>query len=100
MVRKAMRVTYIKKLVALALMLVLAGGALRAVPPEKTHGLDLAGMDKSVDPGDDFFAYTNGDWMKSTKIPEDRSSYGVFDELAEEANRQTSDLIKRSEEHT
>ncbi|HEY0377884.1 MAG TPA: M13 family metallopeptidase [Pyrinomonadaceae bacterium] len=91
-----MRVTYIKKLVSLALMLVLAGSALYAVPPENTHGLDVAGMDKSVHPGDDFFAYANGDWLKATKIPEDRSSYGVFDALAEEANRQTSDLIKEA----
>ncbi len=92
-----MRVTYIKQSVALALVFLLAGSMLRAVPTaDKAHGLDLAGMDKSVNPGDDFFAYANGDWMKATKIPEDRSSYGVFDELAEEANKQTSDLIKEA----
>ncbi|HJU54485.1 MAG TPA: M13 family metallopeptidase N-terminal domain-containing protein, partial [Pyrinomonadaceae bacterium] len=99
MARKTMRATYIKKLVSLALVLLLAGSILRAVPFENAdskHGLDLAGMDKQVNPGDDFFSYTNGDWIKATKIPEDRSSYGVFDEVAEQVNRETSDLIKEA----
>ena len=41
-------------------------------------GIDLAGMDRSVKPGDDFFAYVNGNWAKTTPIPADRSSYGAF----------------------
>src|SRR5689334_3090625 len=60
---------------------------------DNAHGLDLAGMDKTVKPGDDFFGYANGNWMKSTSIPNDRSSYGVFDMLAEEASKRTADLI-------
>ena len=39
-------------------------------------GLDLAGIDPSVAPGDDFFAYANGTWLKTTEIPPDRASYG------------------------
>jgi putative endopeptidase len=35
-------------------------------------------MDRSVRPGDDFFAYVNGDWARRTAIPADRSSYGVL----------------------
>jgi putative endopeptidase len=98
MVRKDMRVTYLK-IVSLALVLMLAGSIPQALPLrdiDKPHGLDLAGMDKSVNPGDDFFGYTNGEWMKKTPIPNDRSSYGVFDILAEEANRRTSDLIREA----
>ena len=34
-------------------------------------------MDKSVAPGDDFNAYTNGGWIKATPIPADKSSYGA-----------------------
>jgi putative endopeptidase len=37
-------------------------------------GLDLAAMDKSVKPGDDFFLYANGTWFKNTQIPADRSN--------------------------
>ena len=39
-------------------------------------GIDLAAMDKAVKPGDDFYAYANGTWMKTTEIPADRSSVG------------------------
>ena len=41
-------------------------------------GIDLKAMDKSVKPGDDFYAYANGNWVKNTEIPADRSSVGGF----------------------
>lgn len=93
-----MRVTYLK-IISLTLVLLLAAnipGAALLAGVDTTHGLDVAGMDRSVNPGDDFFGYTNGEWMKTTSIPDDRSSYGVFDMLAEEANRRTADLIKEA----
>lgn len=65
-------------------------------PAPKPHGLDLAGMDRSVDAGDDFFAYANGQWVKSTVIPADRSNWGVFAMLAEEANKRTVGLIQQA----
>ena len=41
-------------------------------------GIDLAGIDRSIAPGADFFAYANGTWMKTTEIPPDRAGYGVY----------------------
>ena len=41
-------------------------------------GIDLAGMDKNVKPGDNFDDYANGAWRAKTEIPADRSSTGVF----------------------
>ncbi|HXM00846.1 MAG TPA: M13 family metallopeptidase [Rhizomicrobium sp.] len=49
-----------------------------AVPP---WGVALSYMDKSVRPGDDFFLYANGSWMKTDVIPADRSYSGVNLEL-------------------
>jgi predicted metalloendopeptidase len=49
-----------------------------AQAPVSASGIDLAAMDKSVKPGDDFFAYANGAWVKKTEIPADRSSVGGF----------------------
>ncbi len=46
-----------------------------------TWGVDLAGMDQSVKPGDDFFEYVNGGWLKTAVIPADRSSTGSFQNL-------------------
>ncbi|HXI19685.1 MAG TPA: M13 family metallopeptidase, partial [Gemmatimonadales bacterium] len=56
--------------------------ALTLVPPLRAQdsipGLDAAGMDRSVRPGDDFYRYANGTWLKDTPIPADRSSIGSF----------------------
>ena len=59
-------------------------------PQIGTWGFDIAGMDKSVKPGVDFYDYANGGWMKTTQIPADRASYGMFtvlDDLSRERSR-------------
>jgi putative endopeptidase len=67
--------------------------ALAAAAARSASGIDLAGVDRSVAPGDDFFAYANGAWIKSTEIPPDRSTYGVSAVLTELTSRRTADLI-------
>ncbi|MGN6850390.1 MAG: M13 family metallopeptidase [Sphingomicrobium sp.] len=62
-------------------------------------GIDLAWMDKSVVPGDDFFSYANGTWVKNTAIPADRSRIGGFfiaDQLREKNTRALFDSILKS----
>jgi putative endopeptidase len=44
-------------------------------------GVDLTSLDKVVKPGDDFFLYVNGGWLKTAEIPADRSSTGSFQDL-------------------
>ncbi len=61
--------------------------------PPIEHGIQVANMDKSVAPGNDFYDYTNGAWLKRTEIPPDRASYGVFSRLDDLATKRTSDLI-------
>ena len=65
------------RLLALVATAVAVAGPLAAQGPNQARpavgGLDLAGMDRSVQPGDDFFAYANGTWLKQTEIPADRS---------------------------
>jgi predicted metalloendopeptidase len=56
-------------------------------------GVDIAAMDKSVAPGDDFFTYANGSWVKNTEIPADRSSIGAFFTARQEVEKQNLDLI-------
>jgi putative endopeptidase len=64
--------------------------------PAPSVGIDLAAVDHAVRPGDDFFTYANGAWVKTAEIPADRSSTGTFFEVFEKAERQTSDLIKNA----
>jgi predicted metalloendopeptidase len=47
----------------------------------KIQGIALEKMDTLVSPKDDFFRYVNGNWLKNTEIPDDRSSWGSFNEL-------------------
>ncbi len=51
-------------------------------------------MDKSVVPGDDFFDFANGGFIKRTEIPPDRPAVGVFSQLSEISNKRTADLIE------
>ena len=41
--------------------------SVHAQPPAQaeTHGISLANIDRSVRPGDDFYLYANGDWLKN-----------------------------------
>jgi putative endopeptidase len=88
---------YLLFLYAFIAMIMLAGCNKREAgapaPGSASDGVDLAGMDRAVNPGDDFFRYANGNWLKSTEIPADRSNYGLFSRLAEEANLRTRDLL-------
>jgi putative endopeptidase len=64
--------------------------------PALSSGIDAGGMDKSVAPGDDFNAYSNGGWIKATPIPPDKSSYGIDAILADETRNRTRDLIENA----
>ena len=57
-------------------------------------GIDTAGLDTSVAPGDDFYAYTNGGWTKATEIPPDKPTYGVISILIDRTRQQTVDIIQ------
>src|SRR5690349_18711647 len=79
----------------LAVALLLADGSvLLSNRAASAQGIDLAGMDKSIAPGDDFFGYANGGWLKAVQIPSDRPAYGAFDIIAEKVRTRTADLIK------
>ncbi len=56
-------------------------------------GINLAAMDKSVKPGDDFYAYANGTWMKNSEIPADRGSIGSFLITQEELEKRMDGLM-------
>lgn len=60
----------------------------------KSITFDVAGMDTSVHPGDDFFRYANGGWMKQTKIPDDQSGWGSFYTLYEENLKKMHEILE------
>jgi len=53
----------------------------QSAPKFGQWGVDLTSLDKAVKPGDDFFLYVNGGWLKTAAIPADRSQTGSFQDL-------------------
>jgi putative endopeptidase len=88
-----------RKMFALAVFAGLTATAMGAGPAGNSpstdnSGVDLVGIDHSVKPGDDFFSYANGTWVKHTQIPADRSSTGPTQDLEELTAQRTADLIR------
>jgi putative endopeptidase len=65
-------------------------------PAPETHGIVIANMDRSVKPGDNFWLYANGDWLKRTEIPPDRSYVGIWDTLSDLSRKNTAALIEEA----
>jgi putative endopeptidase len=57
-------------------------------------GIDVAGMDKSVRPQDNLFAYANGTWVENTAIPADQSAWGSFNILRDTGLAQLRAIIE------
>jgi putative endopeptidase len=79
---------------SLTLSLATAAAASPDAAAPASHGLDVAAIDRTVAPGDDFFAYANGAWLKANEIPPDRSSYGTGAQVAELTAKRTAELIR------
>jgi putative endopeptidase len=62
-------------------------------PQLGSFGIDLAGRDLSISPGDDFWNYGGGTWMKNNPIPADRVRWGAFDQLAAKAEADVRAII-------
>ncbi|KTE74436.1 peptidase M13 [Sphingopyxis sp. A083] len=72
-----------------------AAASAKADKPEiGDFGFDTTGMDKSVLPGNDFYAYANGTWAKNTAIPADKSNYGMFTALADLSQKRTQEILE------
>ncbi|MET0506327.1 MAG: M13 family metallopeptidase [Luteibacter sp.] len=85
----------IHRILATAISCGLASTAALAGQPV---GVDLKGIDRSVQPGDDFDGYANGGWKKTAQIPADRASTGVFLDVFQKAEKRNADLVKAAGE--
>ena len=69
------------------------GGNATQAQPGTAIGIETAWMDKSVQPGDDFFAYADGNYVKTAQIPADRTNVGAFSIARDAVEKQNLDLI-------
>ncbi len=58
------------------------------------HGINVADIDRTVKPGDNFYEYAIGEWMKSAQIPADRGSVGILQTTFDNGNKRMADLIE------
>lgn len=56
-------------------------------------GISKAAMDATAKPGDDFYAFANGNWDKTTEIPADRSTIGSFFIAQLETEKRNRELV-------
>ena len=57
-------------------------------------GIDLASFSAVTGPAQDLFRYVNGPWIDMYRLPDDRSRYGSFDKLAEDAENQIREILE------
>jgi putative endopeptidase len=85
------------KLVLLSALALLSACASReSATPVLSSGVMLQNFDRTVRPQDDFYRFVNGQWLKVTDIPSDRSNYGAFTLLEEGAQRNLHAILEEA----
>ncbi len=62
-------------------------------------GLDQSGEDKTIKPGNNFFQYANGNYVRTIVIPPDRTGYGLTSEMSMLTEERIRGLIEEQIEH-
>lgn len=63
------------------------------IPEKMKSKIDVTNLDVEVRPGDDFYEYANGGWMKKNPLTAEYARYGQFDALAEKNREQLKELV-------
>ncbi|PST84860.1 peptidase M13 [Pedobacter yulinensis] len=71
-------------------------GTSGAEVPARTNFLDVAGMDTTVKPGDNFFLYASGNWLKKTAIPKTETGWGSFYTLYNDNLKNLEQILKEA----
>ena len=68
-----------------------------APAPALTSGIEVKNIDASVRVQDDFYTHLNGQWLKNTEIPADKSSWGTFAKLRDDTLSELRGLIEKTD---
>src|SRR3954469_4030077 len=63
-------------------------------------GVDAGSIDSKVRAQDDFFHYSQGKWLSTVEIPNDRSDWGAFNIAAENVQAQLRTIIETAQKDT
>lgn len=62
----------------------------------KNTGIDVANIDSTVNPADDFYQFVNGRWLKNNPIPESESRWGSFNELFDKNQKKLRVILEEA----
>ena len=62
-----------------------------------TSGIEVKNIDPSVRVQDDFYTHLNGQWLKTTEIPADKSSWGTFAKLRDDTLSELRGIVEKTE---
>jgi putative endopeptidase len=80
-------------------LIIIISAALFSVQAQVKY-IDKTNMDLSVKPGNNFYQYANGGWLKKTVMPSTKTRWGSFDMLREESSQQLKTLLEESAQKT
>jgi putative endopeptidase len=86
---------HMKKIMILMTLAIGFLGACKQAPskPVLTSGINLANLDTTANPVDDFYQYACGGWMKRHPLSPEYARFGTFDQLAEDNQVRLRDLV-------
>src|SRR5580693_3600628 len=91
-----------RKILQYCLILFITISALSFFPTKKKARkfVDKANMDLSVKPGDNFYEYVNGNWIKNNPVPPSKTRWGSFDELREQSSQRLKIILEEAVHRT
>ncbi len=66
------------------------------VTDAQRHEINLANFDTTIKPGDNFFEYVNGNWLKNNPIPSSEAKWGSFDVANDTSLHRLHKILNRS----
>jgi putative endopeptidase len=91
-----------RKLQQFVLLAFIAGFAFSFIPQKKKSRkfIDKSNMDLSIKPGDNFYDYVNGNWIRNNPVPASKTRWGSFDELREQSSQRLKIILEEAETNT
>lgn len=83
----------VKGIVVSAIAVSIAAFAPTGDAPKDPKYIDKANMDLSLKPGDNFYLYANGNWLKKNPVPSSKTRWGSFDLLRDESSKRLQTLL-------
>jgi putative endopeptidase len=62
----------------------------------EASGLEISGLDQGISPADDLYLHVNKTWLDHNSIPDDKSMYGAFSLLAEDAEKHVHAIVEEA----